>query len=200
MLLAHATLVRGAAFLGSGLQPNGGDPVAIGGTLATKVVGNGLRELDRFLNLLVDEVAVLAAGDIIDTVAFARRRNTAGKIAMIRRSMGLPHPDHERLRAMGRTRDCLFHCGGVVRRASYAGTRTMIAGWPPGTAAAKAPGLVLQLGDRLEVTPLDLARACQFYHDIADTIVADTKIFIGWIEFPASSGYIGNAIVACDGL
>ncbi|MET0270175.1 MAG: hypothetical protein ABW173_07075, partial [Sphingomonas sp.] len=60
--LASATLARATRFLGAGLSAD--DPACprpIGGAIRAKVIANALRELDRFLSILIDEVAADAA-------------------------------------------------------------------------------------------------------------------------------------------
>ena len=79
------------------------------------MIGNSLRELDRFLNVLIDEVAAAIEPSGLDRVAFAQQRNTANKLRTIRTVMALPSPDDRRLRAIGRDRDCLFHCAEIRR-------------------------------------------------------------------------------------
>ena len=156
-----ATLARATLFLGAGLRTVERDcaPLAIEGPGRAKVIGNGLRELDRFLNLVIDEVAALIASPGIDGVRFARQRNTANKLWVIRAAMALPSPDHERLRTVGRSRDCLFHCAGKVRREHPCDFgMTVIEG-------------------RLIITPADLERICRFYERIAADLVAAFETF-----------------------
>ncbi len=94
----------------------GAAPAIIAEAGRAKAIGNGLRELDRFLSLLIDEVAAVVAPAGLDRAAFARQRNTANKLRTIRAAMALPSPDHDRLRTIGRTRDGLFHCAAMVRQ------------------------------------------------------------------------------------
>ena len=77
--------------------------------------------------MLIDEVAALVAPSGLDRDAFARQRNTPNKLRTIRRAMALPSPDHERLRAIGRNRDGLFHCAEIVRRGDGATCATSTA-------------------------------------------------------------------------
>lgn len=146
-LRAAATLGDATRFLGAGLYAAPALPRAIAGTGRAKVIGNGLRELDRFLNLLIDEIAALhVLPPAFDPPQFARRRNTPAKLRALRSALALPDPDHARLRAIGRTRDCLFHCGGIVRRVGIT-----------------AEGIELPLGARLAMHPPELAGICRLY-------------------------------------
>lgn len=156
-----ATLARATLFLGAGPRTAERDclPLTIEGPHRAKVIGNGLRELDRFLNLLIDEVAALIMPPGIDHARFARQRNSANKLRGVRAAMALPSPDHEPLRAVGRSRDCLFHCAGKVRRDHPCiFGMTVAEGW-------------------LIVTPHNLERICYFYEQIAADLIAAFEKF-----------------------
>lgn len=160
---AGVTLTRAARFLGAGLATVGEradahSPRAIEGACRAKVIGNSLRELDRFLNLLIDEKAALLAPEGFDHAGFARRRNAASKLRDLHAMMPRPVPQnprailiHDHLRRIGRWRDCMFHCGGVVRRRYR---------------RIEDQGAVA-IGDRLVLTPNDLTDICLFYEDVA---------------------------------
>ena len=120
-----------------------------------KTIGNGLRELDRFLSLLIDEVAAAVAPAGLDQARFAGLRNTPNKLRTIRAAMALPSPDHERLSAIGRARECLFHCAPMPRRG--------------GPAAAPAR---LALVDRLTPGEDALRDLCRFYDAVAADLLA----------------------------
>jgi hypothetical protein len=154
---AHATLRRGALFLCAG-RP--GDPVAgerLAGPHRARLLGNQLRELDRFLNILIDEVA--------SSRGIATRtgeRNTANKLARFKGALALDDADHARLSALGRMRECLFHCRGRVGR----GTAGLTTGWPGNAPRRFAPG------QEITMSPQELAGIGGFYLDIADGLLA----------------------------
>ncbi|NYT42825.1 hypothetical protein HZY97_18775 [Sphingomonas sp. R-74633] len=166
LIRAYATLQRGSRFLGIGLGGPGEAPRAIAGRYRAKVIGNGLRELDRFLNLLVGEAArcrgiALPEGE----------RNTANKLARLRRALSVPDPDHDRLAALGRSRDCLFYCAGTVLRGDGAGDDAMTIGW-------RTPGGRLKrvaVGAELAVSVTDLSEVCRYYLDLADRLLAEAR-------------------------
>jgi hypothetical protein len=163
---ASSTLFRGAAFLGAGLRAPTAHNVesrspAIVGRYRAKVIGNGLRELDRFLNLLID-----AASDAEGLPVRPGQRNTANKLAAYRAALALPNDDDRRLRALGRSRDCLFHCGGRVRRGDRRNGMTMTVGWP-GRPGRDLPLDRVRIGQQLTVTRGDLDDVCRFYRHIA---------------------------------
>jgi hypothetical protein len=166
---AGATFSRATLFLGNGLSMTGSPGAApINGPLRNKVIGNSLRELDRFLNLLIDEIAA-AILPREDSARFERQRNTANKYRALRAAMALPSPDHARLLAIGRSRDCLFHCGGIVRRGDRRGDRVMTAGWVrPDSARA----VQIAIGERLAIDAADLAQLCGFYDALAGDLLA----------------------------
>lgn len=163
---AHRTLARATTFLGNGLSMEAirQGPRPIVGPHRAKVIGNSLRELDGFLNLLIDEVA-RSVLPFDDQAAFRRQRNTANKLRTIRAAMAMPSPDHARLRAIGRSRDCLVYCGGIVRRGDGRGEMKMTAGWPWTGRGDRRLGM----GDRLDIGRENLAELCAFY----DAVVID---------------------------
>lgn len=174
----------------------------------SKVLGNGLRELDRFLSVLIDEVA--AATDIDDdALAMLRtRRNTANKLRMLNVTLGRDSPDHRRLRALGRSRDCFFYCGGLVRRADSRAESFMTTGWPNRSVEAGSALMKLPLGRRLTLDHADIADICRFYDRLADELLAASRPFsnkvspppLKSVAFSREYAHISLAIVACDGL
>lgn len=163
---AAATLFRGAAFLGGCLRApvahdTGTRSLAIAGRYRAKVIGNGLRELDRFLNLLID-----AASNAEGLPVRPGQHNTANKLSAYRAAKSLPHDDGDRLRALGRSRDCLFHCGGRVGRGDRRDGIAMTVGWPA-RAGCDAPLDRVMIGQDVKVTRGDLDDVCLFYCRIA---------------------------------
>ncbi len=148
---AHDTLMRGAAYLDRHVAPR------CDAGVHAPFIGNALGELDRFLNVLVDEVA-----DWIGAPVRPGQRNTANKLSalhdvtghdvtghdvggqeVVRRSgagtdvgrTGVAETGHARLSAIGRSRDFLKHAGG--RDATGAG-RTPDAALPLSSAEMTA--------------------------------------------------------------
>jgi len=177
---ASSTLFRGATFLGACLRTQtvqdveSGSP-AIAGRHRAKVIGNGLRELDRFLNLLID-----AASTAEGLPVHPDQRNTANKLSAYRAAKSLPNHDEARLLALGRSRDCLFHCGGRVRRGDRRGAVTMTVGWPV-RAGCGAPLDRVMVGQDLTVTRGDLDDVCLFYREIARDLCDE----VGRVPVPA---------------
>lgn len=163
---AAATLFRGAAFLGGCLRaPVANDTevrsLAIAGRYRAKVIGNGLRELDRFLNLLID-----AASSAEGLPVRPGQHNTANKLSAYCEAKSLPNHDGDRLRALGRSRDCLFHCGGRVGRGDRRDGIAMTVGWSA-QAGGDAPLDRVMVGQHVNVTRGDLDDVCLFYRRIA---------------------------------
>ncbi|MFD1951635.1 hypothetical protein ACFSGX_12745 [Sphingomonas arantia] len=172
LALALVTLRRGTRFLGSGLRSGPADATAtaITGHGRAKVIGNGLREVDRFLSLLIDAIAANVA-TLEERAALDRLDNTARKLAMLRTVMALASPDDAALRAIGRSRNCLFHTGGIVRAGLPGSVPTL--GWAaPDSFVSIARPAPLPAGSQLAVTPDDLRAICRFYDRIADELVA----------------------------
>jgi len=164
---AHATLERGAGFLAQGLAREG-PRRAIEGRYRARVLGNGLRELDRFLSLLIDALAgargiTLPAGE----------RETASKLASLRARTGAPHDDHARLIALARSRDCLFHCEGLVRRGDRRGDISMTVGWPMRDGVALPR---VAIGERLSLSGAELDEICGYYRAIAAQLFSETGV------------------------
>lgn len=166
LALADATLRRGAAFFMTSLGACAVPPpdVAPGAhRLRSRVIGNGLRELDRFLNILIDEALRRSRRP-----AAPRQRNTANKLSAFRAaSSAAERDDHARLIALGRSRDCLFHCNGLARRADARGAATMTLGWPDANGALRC----VPLGGTIALDRADLESVSRFYLDLADELV-----------------------------
>ena len=160
---AATTVRRGAAFMARGLShpraPPASDPMAE--RRRARLAGNALRELDRFLNLLIDAATEAAGG-----AARPDQANTAAKYRALAATGRQASEDHRRLLALGRSRACLFYCEGAVRRPDRRGGATMTAGWPDG----RGRPLVLQLGQRLRPDHRALDDVARFYEALADRI------------------------------
>jgi len=173
---ALATLSRGTSFFGNGrvVADDGARAGGVETALRAKVIGNGLRELDRFLNLLIDEVADLVVGPGPDAARFRAQRNTANKLRRVRAAMALPSPDHDRLLAIARSRDCLFHCAGIVRRGDDRTAARLTVGWPE-----DGPPRAYAVGERIVVGAADLNGVCRFYDRVAADLLAACDRHLG---------------------
>lgn len=178
MAVAHATLRRGAASLSRGLGPACSPcPPQLAGTLAARVIGNGLRELDRFLNVLIDECALANGG-----AGAPAQRNTARKYAahqtlacgtqrLQQRDVPAPADDAVRLAALARARNCLFYSRGMVTRGDERGGGYLTVGWYAGPIEG-GPLRRFPLGSGLTLRQRDLRGICRFYERLADGLVA----------------------------
>lgn len=158
---AYATLRRGARFLGSGQS-------AVEGCYRAKVIGNGLRELDRFLNVLIGEVARSCGLGLGPT-----QDNTANRLRSLRGAMAVADTDHARLRAFGRTRDCLFHCAGIVRRGDRRGGAILTTGWRDASSLRR-----VGVGGELIVSAGDIADACSYYENLGGQLLAEGALYM----------------------
>lgn len=131
------------------------------------MIGNGLRELDRFLNVLIGEVARSCG------VILPYRRNSADQLRSLRAAMALDDGDHARLKAFGRTRECLFHCGGSVRRGDARHGAMLTTGWLEPTGLRR-----VTVGGELAVSGADIAEACGYYEDLAARLLAEAALYL----------------------
>lgn len=125
----------------------------------SKWIGNGLRELDRFLHHLLDAVAH-AHG----LGAAPGQQNSANKLRALHAALGRGGDDYARLLALGSTRACLFHCDGILRSRAMAAACWIGLG-RPGTAPAP------ETGTMLVILPSDLQCVGHFYRRLADDLV-----------------------------
>ena len=166
---ACAALCRGSNFFAAWLWSSDTDAVrapSLTSEHRSKVIANGLRELDRFLNILIDEVSL---GHSLP--ARPGQRNTANKLRNLRDALGLPHEDHERLLALGRSRECLFHCGGRVSRGDNRQSRALTLGWSKGEGAGRALTRV-PVGSAIVVSRADIESVCHFYRRLAEDLAS----------------------------
>lgn len=154
MSTAAATLTRAAEFWWQRSRRLGDGWHESDSAVHARYLANGFRELDGFLRLLLDEVAPVPA---------ARRRNTANRLGALETGAA----DGRRLRAIGRSAACLFHCAGWVRRPDLPAGGWMTAGWPD------RDGDDLRrysLGDRLRPDGGEVADVCAFFLRVGESV------------------------------
>jgi hypothetical protein len=150
---AYATLLRAAAFVTARAHlahQVGPEPYR------AKMIGNALRELDRFLNLLADETTRL-----LGLPLSPGQKNTANKLGEID-ALRLSWGDYQRLRALGRSREILYHCDGRIARGDRPGVARFTTGWQVRD-GCDAPLREIAAGTVLTVTDDDLRDAAAFY-------------------------------------
>lgn len=144
-------------------------PTGTAAGIRARYIANCLRELDTFLKGLLDQVAPTRPGR-------PRRHNTANRMHEVAHrtgacghaTMGAILPDDvARLRALGRTRACLWHCHGLVRRPDHDGGAWMTAGWH---ASASTDLRRYALGEYLAPQGRDLIGVGTFYGHLAHKI------------------------------
>lgn len=158
-MIAGLTLLRGTDHIEQHIAPLWSDLVLAGGgrtfRLRARVTANALRELDRFLNLLIDAATTAAGGR-----ARPGERHTANKL----RGIGAGEADYASLLAVGRVRDCLFHCNGVVRHGDRRGATSLTLAW-------RTWGRTTALGDRLNLGTADILAICALYRRIGSDLI-----------------------------
>ncbi|WP_375270270.1 hypothetical protein [Sphingomonas sp.] len=145
-------------------------PTGSAAGVRARYVANCLRELDTFLKGLLDQVAPSPPDR-------PRRHNAANRVHDVAyrtptRAAALPAiailaDDVARLRALGRSRACLWHCHGLVRRPDSGGGAWMTAGWH---APASADLRRYALGDHLAPSGRDLIGVGSFYHQLVHKV------------------------------
>lgn len=155
-------MTRGTAFLRARVGMLGLPTLPEEQGRRARMIGNALRELDHFLNILVEATQIVPARHRL-----ADRHNTARQWRDLQRSRSLSESSYPRLRALGRSRACLFHCFGIVRRADARDGAWMTAGWSSdGNTLDRVP-----LGEALSPSPAHLLDTCRFYDGIASDLV-----------------------------
>ncbi len=164
--VAFTTLKRGTRFLTAlAAEPRLTRPWPDGRDrgVRARFFANCLGELDRFLHILMDETA-----PALSVAPAPDQRNAANKIACLTGEAATT-PDRRRLRALGRTRACLWHCHGLVRRPDAPDASWMTAGWPhPRTATLQR----YRLGEHLAPAGAELADVSLFYEQLAERLIA----------------------------
>jgi hypothetical protein len=162
---AYLTLLRGVEFVASGLRSPAVRKCARGAgsdgePYRARRVGNALRELDRFLNLLADETSRL-----LDLRVSPGQRNTANKLRDID-ALCLCQADHWRLCALGSAREILYRRDGRLGRQDRLEIWIVAAGWPhlDGRRASLGPPI------RLSVIDDDLASIGALYRRLAKAL------------------------------
>ena len=127
--------------------------------------GNCLAELDRFLHILMDEVA-----PAMGVLANRQQHNAANKIGDLVGGRWDPSAEGRRLNALGRSRACLSRCHGLVRRPDVVGVGWMTAGWcTPGSATLQR----YDLGEQVTPAGAELAEVSLFYDALAARLAAE---------------------------
>ncbi len=156
----HLTAVATGSMLAAPWPAAGADRVRI------RYLGNCLRELDRFLHILIDEAA--GSGG---PVRLSLGATTAAKLGDHAPPYRDRAADQVRLHALARTRLCLSHGDGRASRPDRRDGDRMTAGW-----FAPASTTILRryaIGERLRPSSGDLVGVSAFYRQLADRIVAD---------------------------
>jgi len=133
--------------------------------LPPRVLGNGLRELDRFLDHLIIETGRNAG---INAAAGGRRSEQ--RLRHLRQELCIDHPDQDRLRALERSRVCLYHYQGIVQRGDGPRVDVMTSGWHTGIPGA-SPLRQVRLGQILAISADDLTEVCAWYRRLAATLL-----------------------------
>jgi hypothetical protein len=130
-----------------------------------RLLGNRLRELDRFLSMLIDETLCATTGDGGERAAWPHVRNTARKLRQLDIMAG---PDEARLRAIGRITAVFRHCDGLIHNVAIHDDMRLANGLHP---LAASMG---ERGERLHMAPMTIVAICDFYREIGGRLLALT--------------------------
>ena len=168
----YLAIRRGASAFERGWYPGTGLSGRLSGEqLRCRVIGNSLRELDRFLNLLIDETLVACARPAASAI-----HNTANKLTTVRDHEPAPVRDHARLMALGRSRTCLLYTSGHVSRGDRSGDTLLTIGWWHESADPETRALRrVAVGDRLRLSDGEVAEAGAYYVAIADSLIEQVR-------------------------
>jgi hypothetical protein len=152
---AHLTLRRAAHTLAA--TDYAGPVSAAARYYRARSLGNHLRELDRFLRTLIEAITPAPARAALRTA-----RRTGDKLSQLDTGLACSSP---RLDALRGARNCLYYCGGRVRRGDRRHSPLLTLGWPRDRPRRA------RLGEELTITQAELADICAFYLELADSLV-----------------------------
>ena len=182
---AHATLVTGCDFVSRRQSQIGQSQIALSCPwtrgVHNRLLANHLRELDRFLCVLLEEAALLLGGPDHDVRRFARLRKTSEKLRLVERMTGMSGGHAARLAAIRRIAMRLRRPEETCPPSSHARDISLACGVPPGM-------------------PLTLPSIARFYRDLGDELMKEISIRTQILDFSGTVAHMQEAIVACDGI
>jgi len=180
----HATLAKACTFLIRHRAPAHPNSPAL---TRLRRAGNCLKELDRFLTLLLDARARTDGMAARDLPAFERWTNTAGKLRRISGS----GTETQRLQAIDRLRRTA--CGDMCGRPRA----LLIKDLAIATSGAAHPFPGHEPAESL--TNAALAAIAEFYLEIGNHLLLDCTNSRPALDFSETKAHLGVANVACDG-
>lgn len=169
-LTSYSTLVAGCEFVSLNPVAREGCAQQRATSLAAKVhmrvTANRIRELDRFLAVLLNDTAGQVSGAGHDAEMFDRISNTSKKLLVVEQLVGMAAADHDRLRAMGRIAARLRGPSHHWRAASLVADMGIAGGEEAATAKKD-----LSHGKAIIPLSLNLATISSFYHDIGRRLI-----------------------------
>ncbi len=176
---AYRTLTTGCAFvLRQPLPTNLASPWGM--TVYSRMTANRLRELDRFLGILLEEAARQHGGAGHDPAKFARVSTTGRKLRQVERMIGRRSGDATRLAAVAR----IWKRLRLPRPTGF---------------DSHAADIALACGRPLEM-PIGLRAIAEFYRNLADMLMGEISKNQQLLDFSAKQAQIEKANVACDGI
>jgi hypothetical protein len=127
-----------------------------------------LRELDRFLSILLDEVAMAAGWHNPALRPILRVRDTARKLDIMSEKLGVHIEGAHQLRALNRCGNMFSYCDGIARRGDSRSAMRLTLGWPSDPSSQHDHVL---RGDRLTISMSQFASICLFYKSLGDLVI-----------------------------
>ena len=177
----HATLANACAFL---IRHSAPAHPATPSLIRLRRAGNCLKELDRFLTLLLDACARAGGMAARDLPSFERWTNTAGKLRRISGSSA----ETQRLQAIDRLRRTA--CGDERGRPPAMLIKDLAIATSGATSGEKPAE---------SLTNAALAAIAEFYLGIGNKLLLQSIESPPALDFSKAKAHLGVANVACDG-
>ena len=170
-LISYSTLLAGCEFVSRYPVVEGiasGRTPSLAAKVQMRVTANRIRELDRFLAVLLNDTAGQISGAGHDAEMFDRISNTSKKLLAVEQLAGMAAADHDRLRAMGRIAARLRGPSHHWRAASLIADMGIAGG------EIKEGGKAdLSHGKAVIPLSLNLATISSFYQDIGRRVIQE---------------------------
>ena len=170
-LISYSTLLAGCEFVSRYPVVEGSASVrtpSLAAKVQMRVTANRIRELDRFLAVLLNDTAGQISGAGHDAELFDRISNTSKKLLAVEQLVGMAAADHDRLRAMGRIAARMRGPSHHWRAASLIADMGIAGGGE--TEGAKKD---LSHGKAVIPLSLNLATISSFYEDIGRRVIQE---------------------------
>ena len=175
-LISYSTLLAGCEFVSRYPIVEGiasGRTPSLAAKVQMRVTANRIRELDRFLAVLLNDTVGQISGAGHDAEQFDRISNTSKKLLAVEHLVGMASADHGRLRAMGRIAARLRGPSHHWRAPSLIADMGLARGGAGG-GGDELGKIDLSHGKAIIPLSLNLATISSFYQDIGRRVIQET--------------------------